>query len=52
MKLMLVLMVRNESAILERCISAARPFVDELLVADTGSEDTTRDIAAGIGRFR
>jgi glycosyltransferase involved in cell wall biosynthesis len=45
MKLMLVLMVKNESAILERCISTARPFVDEVLVADTGSEDATRDIA-------
>ena len=45
MKLMLVLMVKNESAILERCVLAARPFVDEVLVADTGSTDTTRDIA-------
>ena len=49
MKLMLVLMVRNESAILERCVSAARPFVDEVLVADTGSEDSTRDIARALG---
>ena len=49
MKLMLVLMVRNESAILERCISTARPFVDEVLVADTGSEDATRDIARALG---
>ena len=46
---MLVLMVRNESAILERCISTARPFVDEVLVADTGSEDATRDIARALG---
>ena len=46
---MLVLMVRNESAILERCVSAARPFVDEVLVADTGSEDSTRDIARALG---
>ena len=49
MKLMLVLMVRNESAILERCVLAARPFVDEVLVADTGSEDSTRDIARALG---
>ena len=49
MKLMLDFMVRNESAILERCVSAARTFVDEVLVADTGSEDSTRDIARSLG---
>ena len=46
MKLMLVLVVMNESAILERCVLAARPFVDEVLVADTGSEDSPRELAS------
>ena len=45
MFILLVLMVRNESRILERCLASAVPFVDAVLVADTGSTDSTVAIA-------
>jgi len=40
-RMLLVLMVKNESRILERCLEAALPFVDAALLADTGSSDDT-----------
>jgi tetratricopeptide (TPR) repeat protein len=43
--ILFVLMVKNESAILERCLLAAEPFVDAVLVFDTGSTDATLDVA-------
>ena len=48
-KLMLVLMVKNESAILQRCYESVTPFVDEVLIADTGSTDNTRELARSLG---
>ena len=44
-KLLLVLMVKNESRIITRCLEAAFPFVDAILLADTGSGDDTIDLA-------
>jgi glycosyltransferase involved in cell wall biosynthesis len=44
-KIILVLMVKNESAILQRCLAAAAPFCDAIVVADTGSTDATLEIA-------
>jgi len=41
MKILLVLMVKNESRILLRCLENAAPFADAVLVADTGSTDET-----------
>jgi len=38
---MLLLMVRNEAKILARCVQTALPFVDAVLLADTGSTDDT-----------
>ena len=46
---MLVLMVKNESAILQRCYESITPFVDEILIADTGSTDNTRELARSLG---
>lgn len=45
-RLSLCLIVKNESWFLEKCLSAAREFVDEIVVVDTGSTDDTRAIAA------
>jgi glycosyltransferase involved in cell wall biosynthesis len=44
MKLVLILMVKNESKIIERCLSAVESVVDAFCVHDTGSTDTTRDV--------
>ena len=40
-----VLMVRNESRILERCIRSLGDCCDRILVVDTGSTDDTVEIA-------
>jgi glycosyltransferase involved in cell wall biosynthesis len=45
MKLVLILMVRNESRILERCLTAVKDVVDAFCIHDTGSTDNTREIA-------
>lgn len=41
----LCMIARNESEALPRCLEAARPWVDEIVVVDTGSSDNTADIA-------
>lgn len=43
------MIVRNEEKWLPQCLEAAKPFVDELIVVDTGSSDRTIDIAKGFG---
>ncbi|SPJ17808.1 Glycosyl transferase f [Burkholderiales bacterium] len=45
----LTLIARNESRCLARCLKSAAPFVDEMLVVDTGSTDDTREIAVACG---
>lgn len=40
------LIVKDEEPVLERCLKNAIQFADELIVADTGSADRTREIAA------
>jgi hypothetical protein len=45
----LTLIARNESRCLARCLNSAAPFVDEMLVVDTGSTDETREIALACG---
>jgi glycosyltransferase involved in cell wall biosynthesis len=45
MKFVLILMVRNESRILERCLNSVQGLVDAFCIHDTGSTDTTREIA-------
>lgn len=39
------MIVKNESASLDKCLRLARPHVDEIVVVDTGSTDGTQDIA-------
>ncbi len=41
----LCMIVKNEEAVLERCLRSASPVVDEIIVVDTGSDDTTKEIA-------
>ena len=48
-RIALVMIVRNEARCLARCLASARPWVDEMVVLDTGSTDATREIAAGCG---
>lgn len=44
MKINLVLIEKNESRSIERCLRAAAPFVDQFIVTDTGSSDGTEEI--------
>lgn len=48
--------VKNESENLARCLASVQPYVDEIIVVDTGSEDGTPEIAsqhgAKVGYFR
>ena len=43
------LIVRNESLVLERCLSSLSGAVDEIVVVDTGSTDATPEIAERFG---
>lgn len=45
MRIVLILMVRNESRILRRCLEAVAGVVDAFCVHDTGSTDDTKSIA-------
>ena len=43
------MIVRDEARCIERCLRSARPWVDEMVVLDTGSTDATRELAAAGG---
>ncbi|MBW4683466.1 MAG: glycosyltransferase family 2 protein [Microcoleus vaginatus WJT46-NPBG5] len=43
------MIVKNESQNLPRCLASAKPYVDEIIVVDTGSEDNTPEIATQYG---
>ena len=47
--LSLCMMVKNEEACLERCLTSARSNVNEIIVVDTGSTDRTVEIATAFG---
>ena len=49
MKINLVMIVKNEERSLKRCLQAARPVVDEMIVVDTGSTDRTAELAKEMG---
>jgi Glycosyl transferase family 2 len=54
-KLSFCAIVRNEAQNLARCLASVKPYVDELVIVDTGSTDATVTIAqqysAKIGHF-
>lgn len=45
-RICLTMIVKNESAIIERCLEAALPFIDCWCITDTGSTDNTRELIA------
>lgn len=45
MELSVCMIVKNEEEVLERILAQAKKFADELVVVDTGSTDSTIDIA-------
>ena len=49
LKLSLCMIVKDEEEMLPRCLAAAKPAVDEMIVVDTGSSDRTVEIAESFG---
>ena len=37
------MIVRDEAAVIERCLASVRPFIDHWVIVDTGSVDDTRE---------
>jgi glycosyltransferase involved in cell wall biosynthesis len=48
-RLALVVIARNEARCIARCLTSARPYVDAMIVLDTGSTDDTVAIAEACG---
>ena len=47
--LSLSMIVRDEEKVLPRCLDTVRPYVDEIVIVDTGSTDRTKDVAKSFG---
>lgn len=45
----LCMIVKNEENNLRRCLESVKDFVGEIIVADTGSSDKTKELAADLG---
>jgi tetratricopeptide (TPR) repeat protein len=48
-RLALVMIARDEAAVIARALQSARPHVERMIVLDTGSTDATPQIAAELG---
>lgn len=44
-----VIIAKDEAERLESCVEACRPFADEIVVVDSGSEDGTQGLARSLG---
>lgn len=51
-RIVLCMIVKNEAAIISRCLDAALPLVDGYVICDTGSTDGTEQIVADDGARR
>ncbi len=49
MKISLVMIVKDEEEMLPRCLEAVHDAVDEMVIVDTGSSDSTVEIAESFG---
>lgn len=47
--LSLSMIVKNEEKFLPDCLESVKGLVDEIVIVDTGSTDTTKEIAARYG---
>ena len=45
----LCMIVKDEERWLQGCVEAVRPIVDEIIIVDTGSSDSTPQVAEGLG---
>ena len=45
----LCMIVKDEEAVLKRCLESVEGIADEIIVVDTGSQDRTKEIAEEIG---
>lgn len=48
-KISACILAKNEEENIAECIKSVRPFVDEIIVVDNGSEDNTKNIAKSLG---
>jgi glycosyltransferase involved in cell wall biosynthesis len=46
------IIVKNEEAVMERCIKSVSQFADEIVIVDTGSTDKTKEIASKFSNVR
>ncbi|MBS0556798.1 MAG: glycosyltransferase [Proteobacteria bacterium] len=44
MRICLSMIVKNEAAVIERCLTSVKPFIQAWAISDTGSTDGTQDI--------
>lgn len=49
MSISLCMIVKNEEAMLSRCLESVQHIADEMVIVDTGSSDGTKDIARSFG---
>lgn len=49
MEISLCMIVKNEEQTLGKCLASVAPYMDEIVIVDTGSSDATIQIAEGFG---